>query len=279
MTTETTLEAPLARMLVATKTFSIRGRYGTENYIARQSRIRADHETVRGREHLFEDLTESDPFAGAYRSSVIRVSAEPIQLVERSTTPYGASDVGVSAAGVPGAVPQVTWRDEPEEVVLLHSGALARISAEVSDSRDGNETGGWLMVSTLDSDDTEIRVATGPGERARFEPNRVGLDLEHRVTVEETARRMDSRLIVAGDYHSHPGVREARPSEGDRTAWARNFEFLENDLGARAAWTGIIATSKCDDDWRYPELHGFVVRRDPITRRLICENARIKEID
>ena len=177
-----------------------------------------------------------------------------------------------------GAVPELTWRDRPEEVVILQGAARARIEAEALESRDGRETGGWLLLDVRGRDDTEFSAATGPGERAKFEPNRVGLDIEYRVAVEETAQRMDSGLMVSGDFHTHMG-RSARPSEGDRTAWCRNFEFLENELGARAAWTGILLTSDYDDDWRYPELHAFVVRRDPITRRLTCENAIVKEVN
>lgn len=227
--------------------------------------------TLRGQ--ILAALEESD------QARMIDLQAQVRAGLNNSTTPaapWGSSSERTAASS--SAVPEIVWRSEPEEVVLLHGGAHARLTAEASDSRDGRETGGWLLLDTLGHDDTEFHAATGPGERAQFEPNRVGLDLGHRIAIEERAQRLDSKLVIAGDFHTHQG-REPRPSEGDRTAWARSFEFLENDLGPRAAWTGIVLTSKYDDDWRYPELHGYVLRRDPITRRLTCENAIVKEVD
>jgi Prokaryotic homologs of the JAB domain len=205
-----------------------------------------------------------------------RVGTRP-DSVERSTTPSRALEAVGQDDGLPGAVPEITRRDDPEEVVLLHGGAVGRMAAEASDSSDGGETGGWLLGSDRGRDDTEIWAATGPGERARFSPTSVGLDLYHRIAVEQRLRDQDSDLLATGCFHTHLG-QDPKPSLGDRTAWASNFQMLEKQLGARAAWTGVIVTSDADTDWRHPDFHAFVVRRDWSTRRLICENGIVKEL-
>src|SRR5947209_12295175 len=56
-----------------------------------------------------------------------------------------------SATASSGAVPELTWRDRPEEVVILQGGALARIEAEAADSRDGRETRSEEHTSELQS--------------------------------------------------------------------------------------------------------------------------------
>lgn len=169
--------------------------------------------------------------------------------------------------------------DAPRERVLLRSNARARISAEARDCSDGRETAGFLYAS-LYGEPLEIIAATGPGPNARRSPTACEIDGEYIDSLDQERERYGSDLVHAGTWHTHP-ARSVTPSEKDLAGLAAGFVQLEARIGTRAAFVGIIATTCADAqlDWRWQELHAYVVRRDPISRRITCENAEVKEID
>ena len=173
---------------------------------------------------------------------------------------------------------RVEWiRVGRREIVRIAASTLARIEAELADCDDGRETGGWLYASRHSG---EIVVASGAGERARRTERDLVLDVAYREVFEAT---LSDDLGLAGDYHAHPGdgaERLGAPSEGDLRGWAAGLAATEDRVGPRARYVGLVATTSSSSrrDWRLPTLHAFVMRRDPVTRAIRCENAAIEEV-
>lgn len=112
-----------------------------------------------------------------------------------------------------------------------------------------------------------------PGEQLRHQHavlrRRQRLDDRREQVVREFEVSVASRLLRAGDWHSHP-VRDPIPSDADLAAWARHSE----EAGV-LPYAGVIVTPG-EVGWMSPEFHGWITREDD-RGLLVCEPGRIDE--
>jgi integrative and conjugative element protein (TIGR02256 family) len=257
---------------VARETFDVEYNGRSETITAGRSHIRAGHEILRGREHLFERATDAHALGMLVTRESVATEGTRAQVVGSPPSWSGAAGRSSPSRGA-STVPVRLRSGPPTESIRL--GAWSRIREESRSSSDGRETGGFLFASSYGSALT-IVAATGPGERAVRERDRCVLD--GTAAFERELEANDSDLVRVGGWHVHPSG-GTEPSETDLRSWAAGFEILEERAGHRAVWSALIVTpgrypSGGDID---PRFAAYVVRRDPISRSLVCERAEVLE--
>jgi len=155
--------------------------------------------------------------------------------------------------------------------VRVSSGAVARISAELRDCLDGNESGGYLFA--LRGED-KLMWASGAGPNAARSKSALTIDREYVRTFELYLRAQWGEDVgLAGRWHFHPsGTVEMSDTDCEGAVAGLELIEFEHDGGA---WLDLVLTSSTD----YPEIHAYVTSRDPISRRITHEPAKFEEVD
>lgn len=211
----------------------------------------------------------------AYLQSLLRDGVHDVPAERRR------SASAAPAGPAPADRLSLQWRDDPDQLVTIHAGAYARILAELRDTlSDGAEAGGFLFAL---GDNPAIEFACGAGPAAVRDTHSVRFDHSYRDAFHKELKTQWPDVREIGRWHSHP-YRDTRPSadkgdSGDLAGARLMFEWREQQEGA-TRWVDVIATAPEDDQgaWDSPELHAYVVHRDPVSRQLICENAKIEEV-
>ena len=83
----------------------------------------------------------------------------------------------------------------------------------------------------------------------------------------------------SGLWHSHPQTRDGTPSDADRQSLLAVLDWHEQHGRSAAYSVGLIlaADEASGDSWTRPHLHGWVVHRDTISGRPVCEPALVRE--
>lgn len=219
-------------------------------------------------------LTERlQPAAGAapamWSVGAVITDADLEELAPAATAPVRRS------APIAEADLRITWRDHPQ-LMTIHSAALSRLRGEARAAGDGRETGGWVFAP-IDGPATELVVVCGDGPNAERHEGSLRKDAEALVDFEYGLERTYPGLVLVGGWHTHP-----RRSQVPSTTDLRSMVALLEDLEERGAHPSpaaieVIVTSGSSFEYGL-ELHPYVARRDPISRRVIFENARIQEV-
>jgi proteasome lid subunit RPN8/RPN11 len=164
----------------------------------------------------------------------------------------------------------------PSFTVHLSEGARRAIEDECLEAAfrfagQSLETGGWLYgLSRARSNSVDICFASGPGRASRHASSSVALTSPELVEDEFDDVLVRARLVRVGDFHTHPGTTDARPSGTDLRAWAS----WRRELGLNRYVSVIVTAGELG--WRVPELHGWVTTKDS-SGNLVCEPATIAD--
>jgi hypothetical protein len=130
---------------------------------------------------------------------------------------------------------------DPNKPIFLAPGAYSRICGEALASADGLETAGFLFADRS-RDPTRIHSASGPGPDAVREAGHCETDGDYLSQLMKERRSFgDSDTLDVGLWHSHLG-NDIRPSPTDLRTWEEGFEYVEERIGERAAYSAIIVT-------------------------------------
>lgn len=169
----------------------------------------------------------------------------------------------------------------PEIKINLRSSVREALFAYARESGDGLETAGALFGDrwVLGRKELTVRWATHAAQKRSSRG--VCLDVEAIVREKAALRRNGfDDVSEVGCWHTHPDSRDGRPSDADLTMLLNARDFLD-----RPFYVGLILTAvpQFDRDgtprpdlWLRSDVHAWVLRREGLIERAVCEPAAVK---
>ena len=188
-------------------------------------------------------------------------------------------DSGVRTAARSWRLPEPHVRSRSCEPVALRSRSEHQVTVSLRScwdalrgfaqaSRDGRETGGFLLGPHVRSWHSQILITSATEAAAERQPTSMNLDLEKHVLRDMAwirASRVDDSFGEAGFWHTHPNERVAKPSEPDLATWLSAADWLGRP------YLGLILTAEATDQrWTHPHVSAWITRRE-VHGRAICE--------
>lgn len=159
---------------------------------------------------------------------------------------------------------------EPELTITLRPSVQDALSAYARESDDGLETAGFLFGERV----ARWRKRFSVGWVTRMVEERressCVFDLPTLVAEKAAIRRAGSEMEEIGSWHTHPLSTDGTPSEQDLQTWLNSRDFLN-----RAFYFGLILTAKPQRERWVSDIHAWVVRREGVLERPVCEPARV----